>query len=158
MLLSPKALPTLLLSTLACGAQVVDAPSIRDQPPDRAAEIVTEIGCGYAERCGEVSITCADCEGEGDCGGCSAEIHPVDYDECAGVLGPELVDGFSCMSLTNEEEAAADACLAALVDWDCPDAARVEQWANGGGGQDPAARPEGCDVLEEVRFRCSDRD
>ena len=115
------------------------------RPDDRAAAIATEVACEYVDRCGEVSITCADCDGD-DCGGCEVEIVAVTYDQCTETVEPQLIAGFACMTLTADEEAAVDACLQALGDWACPD---VDT-------DDPAALPDGCDVLQDLRYRCAD--
>jgi hypothetical protein len=150
--------PLLLLCLLPLACDRADSPpTIADRTPEQAAEVVTEVACEYVERCGELSITCADCEGDGAaCGGCTVEVVPVEHDACVDHLTEDFVAGFGCVALTDEEQAAADACLGTLGDWACPDPELAEAWANGGGGPDPTARPAGCDVLEDIRYRCSD--
>lgn len=51
------------------------------RPDDRAAAIATEVACEYVDRCGEVSITCADGDGD-DCGGGRDVLQDLRY-RCA---------------------------------------------------------------------------
>lgn len=136
--------PLVLVFSLACAAQAGDPPSIVGVSDDRAAAIATEVACEYIDRCGEVSITCADCDTSGDCG-CDVEITEVTYDQCSDVALPQLSVGFACMTLTADEQAAVDACLQGLGEWACPDV----------DAEDPAALPDGCDVLQDIRYRCA---
>lgn len=140
----------------ACDEPEDPPPTIENKTAEEAAELTTEVACGYVSRCGLIQVSCADCaEGE-DCGGCTAEQIPVATDECVADLTPDLEVGFSCQALTPEEEALVDECLAILPSAECPSIEVVQDWANGGGGEDPRNELAACDVLEEIRYRCYD--
>jgi len=154
MRLFPWLLP-LSLFLSACPAES-DPPSVAGQPPQKAAEVSSEVACEYVARCGEVGVTCADCATPDGCGGCWAEVYEVDYDACIDELQPQLTEGFGCTDLTAEDEALIDACLAALPDRGCVDPATVEAWANGGSPQEDPRMPDACRRLESLRYACQD--
>jgi hypothetical protein len=143
------------VSLLACSAKEGDGspPSVERKPADQAAEIATETVCEYAERCGMISITCADCSAGPGCPGCYAEHYDVAYGECTAQLGEDFATGFACEPITAEEAARVDECLQVLFDGACPTVEEAEAWANGGPGENPT-RPEVCDTLEDIRYRC----
>lgn len=142
----------------ACDEPDPPPPSIEGKSAEEAADLTLEIACDYVARCGILEVTCADCV-EGDaCGGCMTEQIPVSATDCADEIGPRLTAGFSCQALTAEEEALVDECLAALPSAECPAVQAVDDWANGGGGDDPRDALEACDVLDRIMSRCSEPD
>ncbi|MCA9705688.1 MAG: hypothetical protein KDK70_07565 [Myxococcales bacterium] len=146
----------LLLPLAACDEPEEPPPTVVDKSADEAATLTADIACDYVARCGLIEVSCADCaEGEA-CGGCSVEVHPVEPDACVDDLRPDLEVGFGCQSLTAEEEALVDECLAALPTAECPSVELVQDWADGGGGDDPRKALAACDALEEIRYRCYD--
>jgi hypothetical protein len=145
------------LSLLGCTEKGDGSPpSVAGEPAEQAAEIATRAVCDYAERCGDISITCADCGGGPDCVGCFAEHYDVEYAACTAEIGPDLATGFACEAVTPEEAALVDECLQALADLECPSIEEAEAWANGGDGENPTAPPEPCRTLEDIRYRCYD--
>lgn len=150
----------LLLLPFAPGCYDVEPPpppTVADKSAEEAADITTEAACDYVSRCGLVEVTCADCASGEDCGGCYAEQVEVTVEDCEEEFAPQALTGFSCQPLSAEEEALVDECLAALTTAECPSIEEVDDWANGGGGEDP--RPDAlaaCDVLEEIMSRCDE--
>jgi hypothetical protein len=138
-----------VLAIPACVGDAGSLPTVAGKSPEAAAEVSTDVACEYLERCGQISVVCADCD-NGDCGGCSVEREEVEYAQCADELKPSLVAGFGCAALTPEQEMLVDTCLRALSDLSCVSVEQVEAWANGGGGDDPRDIPEPCDVLEDI--------
>lgn len=128
-------------------------PSVVGKSAEAAAEIATEAVCEHVDRCGLITITCADCAADEECGGCSAELEEIAYDACAMELGEQLADGFACETITDEEAAQVDACLRALAQGECPTVEQAEAWARGGPGEDPR-QPAACETLEDIRWRC----
>jgi hypothetical protein len=147
---------TLLLLPLAPACDETEEPpppTIVNKSAEEAADLTTDAACDYVARCGVIQMTCADCASGEDCGGCTVEQIPVTHEECAEELGPELVAGFSCQSLTAEEQALVDESLAALPTAECPSIETV------GDGDEPGEPPEdlaACNVIEEIMERCYD--
>ncbi len=153
-----------LLGLSCCWALIVGCAENGSEPPEsvvgksaaQASEIATEVVCEYAARCGEISISCADCADSEGCGGCFAEHHEVEYGECEARLSEQLRTGFGCEPVDPADERLVDECLAALPSSSCADVEDAEAWANGGAGDDPRDLPEACDALEDIRYRCFD--
>lgn len=146
----------LCLSTVACAAKEDDGPpSVEGKSAEEAAEVATQEVCEFADRCGRISIACADCAGEGECGGCFAEHFAIAYDECTMEVSIDFANGFACDEemVTAEELALVDECLQALETFACPTIEAAEAWADGGPGEDPRA-PKACEVLEDIQYRC----
>lgn len=143
----------------ACDEPEDPPPTIEDKSAEEAAELTTDVACGYVSRCGLVQVSCADCAAGEDCGGCTAERTEVTPEECEAELGTDVAAGFSCQPLTAAEEALVDECLLALSTAECPSIEEVDDWANGGSEEDP--RPDAlaaCDVLEAIMNRCYEVD
>jgi hypothetical protein len=152
-----RALAVICFSIVACSeADPLPPPSIVGKSAEQAADIATAEVCEFVDRCGRISIVCADCDSEEECGGCQAELREVDYQTCVADLGEDFSVGFACEAITREEEGLVDECLRALFDLECPTVDDAEAWANGGGGDNPADGPEACDALEDIRYRCID--
>lgn len=141
----------------ACSEAAPAAPaSIAGKTAEQAADIATTEVCEFVDRCGKISIVCADCGVDEECGGCVADLREVDYQTCAAEVGEDFSVGFACETITRDEEALVDECLRALFDLECPTVEEAEAWANGGEGDNPADGPEACDTLEDIRYRCID--
>ena len=140
--------------TLACAAvEGGPPPTVVGKSAEAAADIATDAVCEYADRCGTITVTCADCAQGQDCPGCFAELVEVEYDACTMDVGEDFANGFACEGITDEEAARVDACLQELAARECPTVEEAEAWADGGPGEDPR-QPEVCDTLEDIRWRC----
>lgn len=140
----------------ACEPAEPDPPTIEGKSSEEAAEITAELACDYVSRCGIMEVSCADCaEGE-SCGGCTVERYEVAPDACIDDLLPDLEVGFGCETLSEDDQAVVDECLAALPGAECPSIEAVEDWVNGGGGDDPRSALEACELVEDIRYRCYD--
>ena len=138
----------------ACEKEEPEPLTVADKSAEEAADLTTEVACGYIARCGLLEVSCADCVDGEDCGGCYVEQTEVTVEDCEAEMAEDVSAGFSCQPLTAEEEALVDECLAALDSAECPSVEEVEGWANGD-GEDP--RPDAlaaCEVLDEIMSRC----
>jgi hypothetical protein len=149
-------LALLLLPLVPACEKVESHPlTVADKSAEEAADLTTDLACDYAARCGMIEVSCADCASGEDCGGCYVEQTELTVEDCEAEISSDVLAGFSCQPLTEDEEARVDECLAVLNSAECPSVEEVDDWANGGGGEDP--RPEAlaaCDVLEEIMSRC----
>ncbi len=150
--IASMSVPCCLVTLVACSTSE-ETPTVAGKSPPLAADISTAIVCDYAARCGEVSVSCADCAGS-DCGGCQAEHLLVTYDACADEVGEQLGEGFACAELSDEDERLIVACLAARPSLACVSADEAEAWANGGDGPDPRKLSPACQRLEDLRWGC----
>lgn len=141
------------LLPLACTQKEDGPPSVAGKSAEEAAEIATHEVCEFIDRCGVISLACADCAAPGEACGCDAELHVISYDACTMEAAQDFANGFACdeEDVTPEEVALVDECLQALETFACATVEEVE--ASAGPGEDPR-QPEACDVLEDIRARC----
>ncbi len=130
-------------------------PSVEGESPAEQAAIVTDVVCEWVATCGVVSVVCADCDGD-DCGGCTVEHEPTSYDGCVAEVAEDYEARFACEPPDADQVATIDACLAALVDLPCPDVDAIEEWANGGDGEDPRKLPAACEAADRLGRECDD--
>ena len=141
-----------------CAAEASDPPSIEGASPQEAAEIVAEVSCAKTAACGTISASCTPCSiDEPDCEiQCTVEHRPITAGACIEDTQEELERGLGCETLTADEIALVDECLAAIPDVVCPTVEDVQAWVDGGRqGRDPRYPIVACDLLrDDIRYRC----
>ncbi len=138
-----------------------DRYDIRGLDGPAAAEEMADAFCGFAARCGSVSIECSS-SAEGALS-CSAMIEPADEEsECREEVleeGPALLE---CADLTAGEEELLNDCMNAMDDVDCPTQADADALAEAiERGEEPEGLdplPAECVVLESLFSECGEPD